>query len=57
MAKVNPQGMKTNYKSRVVHGTWVGTDEKKKKLNIMSNEDRERLGLPIDNQLDEPQQE
>ena len=53
MAKPNPQGMKTSYKYRVVWGTWTDdTNPKETKLNIMSNEDRKRLGLPIDEQLE-----
>jgi len=50
-----------NHKSRGNYTVWVDGDDKPQKLNIMSNEDRLRLGLPIceelENQPKEPQDE
>ena len=53
MAKIRPEGMKTSYKFRTCWGTWDNTDPKGTKHNVMTNEDRKKLGLPIDEQLED----
>ena len=53
MGKTRPEGMKTSTKFRSCWGTWKNTDPKNAKHNLMSNEDRKRLGLPVDEQLEE----
>jgi len=54
-------GLNKTSKTRGNYTVWVDGDDKPQKLNIMSNEDRLRLGLPIceelENQPKEPQDE